>query len=103
MEIERVIVGELEENCYIVSKDGECLIIDPGSEFDKIKDKVGNREVLAVLVTHHHFDHSANNCYFEKAYMAAEAVPLVSIPYKSFEGMDFFPDSYEKVVVEDGA
>lgn len=57
MEIERVIVGELEENCYIVSKDGECLIIDPGSEFDKIKDKVGNREVLAVLVTHHHFDH----------------------------------------------
>ena len=33
MEIERVIVGELNENCYVISKDKECIIIDPGSEF----------------------------------------------------------------------
>ena len=57
MEIEKVVVGELQENCYIVSKDNSCLVIDPGDEFEKIKDKISNRKVEGVLLTHHHFDH----------------------------------------------
>ena len=57
MEIERVIVGELNENCYVISKDNECIIIDPGSEFEKIKELVHDRKVVGVLITHHHFDH----------------------------------------------
>ena len=57
MEIERVIVGELNENCYVISKDKECIIIDPGSEFEKIKELVRDRKVVGVLITHHHFDH----------------------------------------------
>lgn len=57
MEIEKVIVGELEENCYILSKNSSCIVIDPGSEFNKIKNKIGNNKVAAVLITHHHFDH----------------------------------------------
>lgn len=57
MEIERVIVGELNENCYVISKDKECIIIDPGSEFEEIKELVRDRRVVGVLITHHHFDH----------------------------------------------
>lgn len=57
MEIENVVVGELQENCYIVSKNDCCLIIDPGAEFKKIKEKIGTRKVVGVLLTHHHFDH----------------------------------------------
>lgn len=57
MEIEKVVVGDLEENCYIVSKDNSCLVIDPGDEFNRIKDKIGDRKVVGVLLTHHHFDH----------------------------------------------
>lgn len=57
MKIEKVIVGNLEENCYIVSKENKCLVIDPGDEFIKIKEKIGDKEVLGVLITHHHFDH----------------------------------------------
>lgn len=57
MEIDKVIVGELEENCYVISKNNKCLIVDPGSEFNKIKDLIGKREVVGVLITHHHFDH----------------------------------------------
>ena len=30
MEIERVITGTLDENCYILKKEGKCLLIDPG-------------------------------------------------------------------------
>jgi len=39
MRIKIVQVGELEENCYIVEKNNKCLIIDPGSEFNKILTK----------------------------------------------------------------
>lgn len=57
MEIKKVIVGDLEENCYILTEKDECLVIDPGSEFDKIKEAIGDKKVLGVLITHHHFDH----------------------------------------------
>lgn len=57
MKIDRIVVGELEENCYVLTIENECLIIDPGAEFDKIRDKIGNKKVLGVLITHHHFDH----------------------------------------------
>lgn len=90
---------------YLLVGEDEGISIDTGYGAGNLREfleKLCGKPVRRVINTHHHFDHSANNCYFEKAYMAAEAVPLVSIPYKSFEGMDFFPDSYEKVVVEDG-
>lgn len=66
MEIETVVVGSLEENCYILKKDSNVLIIDPGDELDKIKKAIGENTVLGVLVTHHHFDHIGALNYFDK-------------------------------------
>lgn len=57
MQIEVIKVGYLETNCYILIKDNNCLIIDPGDECDKIISKIGNLNVLGILVTHYHFDH----------------------------------------------
>jgi len=57
MEIERVVTGTLDENCYILKKDDKCLLIDPGSDSDKIKKVMGDSKLLAILVTHSHFDH----------------------------------------------
>ena len=37
MDIQRVVTGLLDENCYILKKDGKCLIVDPGDEYNKIK------------------------------------------------------------------
>lgn len=56
MNIKKVIVGDLETNCYILEKDNECLVIDPGDEFDKIKNNI-DKKVVGVLLTHKHFDH----------------------------------------------
>ena len=57
MEINKVIVGDLETNCYILIKDNKCLVIDPGDEYNKIKEVIGSNEVVGVIITHHHFDH----------------------------------------------
>lgn len=57
MKIEKVIVGPLDTNCYILSKNNKCVIIDPGDNFKLIKAKVNNKEVVTILITHFHFDH----------------------------------------------
>ena len=58
MKVNRVVVGYLEENCYILSNDdNKCLIVDPGDDSDKIFEEVGEKEVLGILITHRHIDH----------------------------------------------
>lgn len=57
MEIQTVVTGMLRENCYIITKNGLTLIVDPGDDFEKIKKAVENKKVVGILITHHHFDH----------------------------------------------
>ncbi len=59
MTIERVVTGLLKENCYILKDDCQkvCLVVDPGDDFSKIKESIGDYEVLKILLTHDHFDH----------------------------------------------
>lgn len=56
MNIKTVVVGVLETNCYIVENSDECLVIDPGDEFIKIKNSI-DKKVVGVILTHKHFDH----------------------------------------------
>lgn len=35
MKVETIVVGPLDTNCYIIEKQNDCLIIDPGDEFEK--------------------------------------------------------------------
>jgi len=57
MQVEKVVTGFLEENCYILSIDDTCLIVDPGDDYLKIKEKINNKKILGVLITHSHADH----------------------------------------------
>lgn len=60
MKVEIVITGELEENCYIITKNNKTLVIDPGDDYPKIKKKLDNKNVVGVLLTHRHNDHIAS-------------------------------------------
>ena len=57
MNISKIIVGELECNCYLLEKDNNCLLIDPGAEYNKIKEFIKEKDIIGILITHHHFDH----------------------------------------------
>lgn len=57
MNVERLIVGDLETNCYIANIDDEYIIIDPGDDFPTIKEHLKGKKVVGCLVTHFHFDH----------------------------------------------
>lgn len=60
MNIQIVPVGELQENCYLLSLEGrdEAVIIDPGDEADRIQEALGSLKPVAVLLTHGHHDHT---------------------------------------------
>ena len=55
MKIDKVIVGYLKENCYVLSIENNCLVIDPGDEYEKIKKVIGNKRVVGTIITNHHF------------------------------------------------
>lgn len=59
MRIDRLAVGALETNCWVVSDDaaGPAVVIDPGDDYDRIVDVIGDRTIGAIVLTHGHFDH----------------------------------------------
>lgn len=57
MHIEIIKVGPLKTNCYLVIKDNNCLIVDPGDDYHLIAPRVKELNVVGVLITHEHEDH----------------------------------------------
>jgi hydroxyacylglutathione hydrolase len=63
MIIKKLVVGSLENNCYIIAdeKTNECFITDPGDEPDRILDLINKNNLIIkyIICTHAHFDHVA--------------------------------------------
>lgn len=61
MNIEKLIVGQLQTNCYLVwdNESKETIVIDPGDEGDFIIQKILQLGLkpLFIIATHGHFDH----------------------------------------------
>lgn len=83
--------GELQENCYIISIPGreDAILIDPGSEPERIKAELGTKKVAAMLLTHGHWDHTGALKDFPAApiYIHELDAPLLAV--KHFKAGDF--------------
>ncbi len=89
MKIECIPVGDLQTNCYIISNlKKQALIIDPGAEAEKIKNKCQNYQVLGILITHYHWDHIGALFTLEQEYQ---------IRANNYHGKEFF---YEKIITK---
>ena len=60
--IRKLVVGPLEENCYIVYEEngnGKCFLVDPGASGNMILRELESLGLVpeAILLTHGHFDH----------------------------------------------
>jgi len=62
LKYEKVVIGELETNCYFVwdEETKECLVIDPADDGVGISEEINNKrlKIKAIFLTHGHFDHS---------------------------------------------
>ena len=84
-----VVNGYLEENCYIIHNNKKALIIDPGSDGEKIVSLIDSLglSVVGVLITHYHFDHIGALDYIKNKYK-----DIVLVDYKNrnkIPGFDF--------------
>ena len=63
MIIKKLVVGPLENNCYIIADENtkEAFVVDPGDEPDRILDliKENGFKLMYIICTHAHFDHVA--------------------------------------------
>lgn len=59
MQISKYSLGQLQENCYFLVDEKDCLLIDPGDGADFILEKLQreNLNLVGILATHGHFDH----------------------------------------------
>lgn len=59
MKIDELRVGPVATRCYILYPESgdQCLVIDPGDEAERIRERVGRKRIAGILLTHGHFDH----------------------------------------------
>ena len=59
MKLERLTLRLLSENCYIYHNENTCVIFDPGSDYERIKEFILSKKLTVsfILLTHCHFDH----------------------------------------------
>lgn len=55
--VKKIVNGGLQNNSYIVKIGSQCIVIDPASKIVKAEVEKDGLQVLAVLLTHGHFDH----------------------------------------------
>lgn len=85
MIIERVCVGPMEVNCYILAsgKNAQAIIIDPGSQERKIMDALNKHGLTAAFIinTHGHYDHiGCDDKFGVPVYVHRKDVPFLKDP-----------------------
>ncbi|MBL7084869.1 MAG: MBL fold metallo-hydrolase [Candidatus Omnitrophica bacterium] len=67
MIFEKIVVGPMQVNCYILGSPSthEAIVVDPGAEPEKIKDKIKRHglKINCIVNTHGHADHIGANAH----------------------------------------
>lgn len=57
MQVKCLKCGLFQTNTYLLEIEDNCILIDPACKIDKLFPLLENKKLLAVLLTHGHFDH----------------------------------------------
>lgn len=86
-----LLLGEIDVNCYIIENEGQCYIVDPGYEKEKLINfiKENNLEVLGILLTHGHIDHiGAIDAFDVPVYLHEKEYEILEDNHKN--GFEFY-------------
>ncbi|SES97130.1 MBL fold metallo-hydrolase [Anaerobranca gottschalkii] len=75
LEIRTLVVGPIQNNCYIVSDQNKrAFIVDPGGDVEEIIEACSGLDVLYILNTHGHIDHIGGNKGVKEAFPQGKLV-----------------------------
>ena len=57
MVVDKLVLGWLRTNCYILINGKDCILIDPAEDYKTIVEKIDGLNLLGIIVTHNHPDH----------------------------------------------
>ena len=85
--IECYVLGPLENNVYVIDDDGAAMIVDPSCKPRELLEAIGDRQLKAIALTHHHADHTGAAAALREAtgatVIASEVeAPLIESPKK---------------------
>jgi len=92
---------------YVLAGDHEGICIDAGmgcGDPRAYAEQLCGKPVHKILNTHHHFDHTANNGWFDQVYMSEKGKDLASVPHPGdsrFDGI-LFPRDYPREYIGAG-
>jgi len=84
--------GDIPVNCYIIEDAGQCYIVDPGFEKERLINYVSDLslDVIGIILTHAHFDHiGAIDAFEVPVYIHKEELIILNDGFKngfSYEG-----------------
>jgi glyoxylase-like metal-dependent hydrolase (beta-lactamase superfamily II) len=106
MQILTLLVGKIMSNCYLVwDSEKNAVVIDPGDEFIKIKNKIieNDLKIQKIILTHGHFDHISAAKDIQD-YTGAEIIAYVDekivIENDSYSLGYYMGDSYKRPKVD---
>lgn len=110
LKIKRLIVSSFATNCYLVARNGKCIIIDPGAAKADIVRGIEDIQAtpVAILLTHGHCDHvgavsELKNEYHIPVYAYEEEKELLENSTYNLSQMFGLPISLKAdVLVKDG-
>lgn len=84
-EIRLFVVGPIGTNCYALVSDGECMVVDPGSQGSEVARELADVHVSLIVATHGHGDHIGGVAALQRATgapfaMCADDVELARHP-----------------------
>ena len=89
---------------YLVEGDKEAMVIDGGQGAGNPREyaqTLTKKPVRVIANTHAHFDHTANDGYFDRAFMSQGTKDELPEPGPSFQGIRW-PTNYPITIIKDG-
>lgn len=91
MQVQKLVVGSLDTNCYIVTDNdtNQTIVIDPGDDADFITQKILDQkfELTGIVFTHGHFDHVLGSLELKLNF----SIPI----YMSFKDFDLYNTAFK--------